>query len=879
MATITQRLAFLISANADQAVKAFDKTAATAEKQMRKAGNSIDKLGIQMTKFGAAGLAAAGTLGGALTKLAQGAIEDQKAQALLAEQLRKTTGATDGQIKQVEQLIDATARATGFTDDQLRPAMANLVRTFGDTEKASKVLATALDLSRATGRDLEAVTIALGRAASGSTTGLSRMGIVLDDATKKSKDFDTILAAVNAKVGGQAAAYAETYAGKMERAKVAISEAGEQIGSAFIPVLEKSATALSGTINALSNLDQKTGGAIGKFATFGTVGLGVVSTASLVTGQLIKLRDRFGEVDAETGKFTGSLTRTGKIIAGASAALGIAAALYADYASTKARAEQVTRELADALRLEGDAQKSAVAALLEGKPGLVAGVELTKKLGVNFAEVADKTSASSKRLDELSKIVSAARIDDLNIDLGKMNRLLGPNVELTRDQAFQLAAAVEWYVKGRAAIEEQAAAQQTANDLLNENIGLQQEQNNALDGYFSKVAQNLRNIKARADMEKMAKDASEESAKQTRQLAVRQNEAAAAAEKFKQKVIGQADALKTKLNGALSAAQKHLDDMKASYNNLQSQVSGAVTGTLNLALAQSTASQNAQAIADAQTKVNEEQAKLNALLANGKADEADVAQARQDLADATTALNTALKAPVDFLAVFKDQETAAKTFAGNIQKLLDLNADRAVVDQLVSAGADTGNAIATAILGSADPAAKVAEINGIVASTKKIADDLGTNAADKYFSNGVSLAQNLVNGMNSVLKKAEIKLTWKGLNKDGKPLRKISSLTDLFQSQITGMFQTAGVTEDIPQLADGGIVRARRGGTLALLGEGGRDEAVIPLPANGGGAGTTIQVTVNAGMGADGTSIGRQIVDELVAYQRRVGALPIKVAG
>lgn len=38
---------------------------------------------------------------------------------------------------------------------------------------------------------------------------------------------------------------------------------------------------------------------------------------------------------------------------------------------------------------------------------------------------------------------------------------------------------------------------------------------------------------------------------------------------------------------------------------------------------------------------------------------------------------------------------------------------------------------------------------------------------------------------------------------------------------------------DIPRLAHGGIVRASPGGTLALLGEAGQDEAVIPLPRGG----------------------------------------------
>lgn len=37
-------------------------------------------------------------------------------------------------------------------------------------------------------------------------------------------------------------------------------------------------------------------------------------------------------------------------------------------------------------------------------------------------------------------------------------------------------------------------------------------------------------------------------------------------------------------------------------------------------------------------------------------------------------------------------------------------------------------------------------------------------------------------------------------------------------------------TPNIPRLAQGGIVQATPGGTLAVIGEGGRDEAVIPLP-------------------------------------------------
>jgi len=64
--------------------------------------------------------------------------------------------------------------------------------------------------------------------------------------------------------------------------------------------------------------------------------------------------------------------------------------------------------------------------------------------------------------------------------------------------------------------------------------------------------------------------------------------------------------------------------------------------------------------------------------------------------------------------------------------------------------------------------------------------------------------------------------------------------------------QVAGI-----QLADGGIVKARPGGIQATIGEGGQDEAVIPLDKAGSmgfGGGTTINVTINGGLLGDRSS-------------------------
>jgi TP901 family phage tail tape measure protein len=77
----------------------------------------------------------------------------------------------------------------------------------------------------------------------------------------------------------------------------------------------------------------------------------------------------------------------------------------------------------------------------------------------------------------------------------------------------------------------------------------------------------------------------------------------------------------------------------------------------------------------------------------------------------------------------------------------------------------------------------------------------------------------------------------------------------------------------IPRLADGGIVMPTPGGTFANIAEAGKPEAVIPLDRFGDLGGKTVNynVTVNAGMGADGNRIGEQIVNEILRFERSSG--------
>lgn len=181
--------------------------------------------------FAAAGAAAAAYAGKLLVDGVKAAIEDEKAQTALATSLRNVTGATDKQIAAAESYITKTTLATGVTDDQLRPSLDRLVKSTKDVEEAQKLQALALDISAGSGKSLDAVSQALGKAYEGNTASLARLGIGISAAELKTMSFDEVTQALSATFGGQASEQAETFAGKMQRLQVAFDEGKETVGS------------------------------------------------------------------------------------------------------------------------------------------------------------------------------------------------------------------------------------------------------------------------------------------------------------------------------------------------------------------------------------------------------------------------------------------------------------------------------------------------------------------------------------------------------------------------------------------------------------------------------------------------------------------------
>jgi hypothetical protein len=164
---------------------------------------------------------------------------DEKAAKSLEVQLKNTGFAFSA--PGVEAYISSLQSLYGVLDDELRPAFQQLLTVTGSITKSQDALETALNVSAATGRSLSEVSAALTRGFSGNTAGLSRLGAGISKATLKTGDMDKIMAELNDKFSGQAAARLGTFAGKMDLITVASADAKEIIGKGLVDAL----TALS----------------------------------------------------------------------------------------------------------------------------------------------------------------------------------------------------------------------------------------------------------------------------------------------------------------------------------------------------------------------------------------------------------------------------------------------------------------------------------------------------------------------------------------------------------------------------------------------------------------------------------------------------------
>ena len=209
-----------------------------ARKEFSQLETSGQKAQYAIKKAAVPAAAALVAVGAALFDATKGAIEDAAAQDQLANNLRRTTGATEAQIAANEDWISTQGTLLGVADSELRPVLAKLARATGDVTKAQQFANQAMDIAAATGKPLASVTDAITKAMGGNMTALAKLAPEYRTLIKDGADFETVMSLIADSTGGAATQAANTAEGQFKRLGLALEETKESIGAALLPAIQ-----------------------------------------------------------------------------------------------------------------------------------------------------------------------------------------------------------------------------------------------------------------------------------------------------------------------------------------------------------------------------------------------------------------------------------------------------------------------------------------------------------------------------------------------------------------------------------------------------------------------------------------------------------------
>lgn len=152
--------------------------------------------------------------------------------------IEKAGGAFAGSTDDVVAWVDEIKRSSTFTDDELRPALAGLVNATGNVTTAQNLLTTAMDLSVASGKPLETVSVAIGKAANGQTGALKKLFPELNTQANKNKTGAQLLQILSDKYKGADTAATNTTKGGLKLFSESIDDLQESLGAQLLPYLQ-----------------------------------------------------------------------------------------------------------------------------------------------------------------------------------------------------------------------------------------------------------------------------------------------------------------------------------------------------------------------------------------------------------------------------------------------------------------------------------------------------------------------------------------------------------------------------------------------------------------------------------------------------------------
>jgi len=713
---LTERLALLIEAQADQAVKNFKGLGKESTDLEAQAGHTGKVLGTALTAGALVGAVAIG-------KMVVSGISALKEQEAAAAQTRAVLDSTGGVARVTAGDVEELAKSVSDYSGQTREAIAsteNVLLTFtnvrNEAGKGNDIFDQAtksiVDLSQAMHIDLQSAAVLVGKALNSPADGLTRLiriGVTFTDQQKEQiKALDAsghslqaqqvIIGELNREFGGSAKAFGDSAEGAAAKLKNSFTEAEKELAKPLLAPLTTALKDVTGFIDYLNahpllehSAEAIAGAAIA--ATLLSKGIGLVK--SIAESNLVTTVRSAAAHRADAAAMT-------EEAAAARAAAGATAGLAE--AETTASATVGSR-LAG---MAGAATKlGLVAGTLYGTFELFNSINPLPTVSGMFEKLGNQI-INTEGIDGATK-----KLDELRAEYAKVADAQGSNSKTAKEYQTEIAGI-------SAAIDKVKAADQLARGSTDALSAAQQ---------------------AAADKAQAAADAQDALAKAVKAAQDAASSSFGSAEDIVAFKLTATAADVKKAQDALDAAQKHQQDAQRAQDQLTARSASSAKTTIaqqqELAkAAQKVADSAGVRLAAAQQAQEAVQAKVAASHKTTVAQQQAETNAAQKVADATDAVTAAKKNLDDvtaqaanpgqqYASFLQDQLTQANTFVDGVAKASAKGIGASTIADLLKAGPEKAAPVLEAL--AADHSGKLV---ALVNSTQKTLDALNARTVE-----------------------------------------------------------------------------------------------------------------------------------------------------
>ena len=778
--------------------------------EFKKLETSTEKASFALKKAFLPAIAALSGLAFAGLKAAQAAAEDELEQTKLAQTLQKVVGASSATVASTEALIESMSRASGTADTDLRQALQKLVVGTGDLTKAQQGLSLAQDIATATNMPLVSAAQALSMAYNGNYRALQKLSPEIKQLVREGAKTEEVFDKLNKTFGGATANAADTAAGKMKILKNNISEFQESLGTALLPVLEKTTSVLISVFGFMEN-NQKV--VLGVAAAIAVLATGIiVFNIAMSVGTVVMQAFGASAVAAQAAMAPIALT-IGLVVV---AFIAVAAAViyaYTHFESFRNVVNTVLNFVIGLVELMINGFIRYVNAILTMINAIIrvanffgANLKTIGKIGeVQLGRVGESSQMTEQQLKNLER-------QALNT-AGALRLVVTPEDQLKTQSdrytaiALSLGKLVDYTGKGYKAISSGGGVVESASEKLNKYIDA---------------------IKGVTSAQRSLRDANKQVDESNKSLLEKTKALTEAQKRFNLMTKGYGRESKEAKDADNDRSKAERTAERAKYA-LEEAVFAVKAAEIALAEARKDPTSTPQAIREAEIR-----------LAQSKLAVADATDSQRESSEALTRSQEKLN------EVVNGAKEGSEAYKDALAELLDAEkAQRDAIDSRTSAYERQADAVKDltqaekerfeAGLQISKKAKAQADAGAVVVVPETVLGGGGGGGTGFDFGFGEVTLDDLKN-------------------------IRIPSLEEL----LGGGFGT---------FANGGVVTKAM---LGMVGESGA-EAIIPLDRLGS-MGSTYNISVTAGMGADGKDIGTQIVNALKRYERTNGALPLTVA-